>query len=773
MTPDQKIHELLQAGLAKHQVGDYVAAAKIYQSVLRIANSPDAHHLLGVVKSQLGDHSGGINSIGQAIAIAPDRSIYHSNLTEILLLTNDAAQAAASQERATALLPTDSQGWTKLAAIYEKLNQFERAELSLRKAVDLQKHSVESTLLLVNFYKRHRGFAKAETELAIACCVHPASSLLLKLRGDCQRELGRIEEALASYKRALSSELTNVGACIGVGICLQGLGRDDEAIECYRRANELHPTPQAFNNLGVCLSNRSFLKEAIQAYQAAIRLKEGYFKAYNNLGVALQDIGGHDEEAIQAFRQASLHFPDYFAAKANLVYLLLHTCSWESVVPLCEDLKRHLESANTLSKFADTDFVSPFTYLAFPTVTSVAQQRKCSEIWSHFKVKSTDARYEPRLGHRDSIRVGYLSSDFHEHPTARLIVDLLQKHDRTKFEVFGYSYGDDDSSNIRRRLINACDTFRDIRTQSFSQSADTIYADGIDILIDLKGFTKNCRTEIMAMRPAPLQVSYLGYPGTMGSSCVDYLVADEYLIPPQFRHGYSESIVFIPGCYQVNSEFATSTLLPEERSSYGLPEDAFVYCSFNSNYKITQAMFDTWMRVLSRVENSVLWILQTSSLARNNMLHRAEQLGVAAKRLVFCGNADHLNHIARQKVADLFLDTFPVNAHTGASDALRVGLPLLTLSGDTFASRVAGSLLSNLGLTDLITFSLEQYEEYAVELGNSKSASEHLHNRLSEALRKTDVFDSAAFAFKLERSFSKMWDLRSNGQPNADIAFEL
>jgi predicted O-linked N-acetylglucosamine transferase (SPINDLY family) len=366
---------------------------------------------------------------------------------------------------------------------------------------------------------------------------------------------------------------------------------------------------------------------------------------------------------------------------------------------------------------------------------------------------------------KSKISIGYLSGDFHCHATAWLIAELFEKHDRAGFVIFGYSYGPDDRSPMRRRLASAFDRFVDLKDASFMEAAERIAVDGVDILVDLKGYTRENRVQILALRPAPIQVNYLGYPGTMGAPFMDYVLVDDFVVPADQQPFFAEKLVHLPGCYQVNDSRREIAPHTPSRAECGLPEQGFVFCDFNNSYKITPEMFTVWMELLKGVPGSVLWLLEGNRFAPANLRREAEARGVAAQRLVFAPRMPLPEHLARHRLADLFLDTFPVNAHTTASDALWVGCPVLTMAGETFVSRVAGSLLRTIGLTELVTTSLDEYRVMALRLARDAELLAGLRARL-EANRKTSrLFDAGRFARGIEQAYLTMWETYASGQP--------
>lgn len=368
---------------------------------------------------------------------------------------------------------------------------------------------------------------------------------------------------------------------------------------------------------------------------------------------------------------------------------------------------------------------------------------------------------------KPKIRLGYLSCDFHEHATMLLLIEVLEAHDRERFQLIAYSYGPDDGLSLRRRLEKTCDEFIDIQSQTIAQAAETIHSHGIDILIDLKGFTSGSRTEILTYRPAPIQVNYLGFPGTLGGELCDYIITDHYITPPQSATDYSESFAYLPNSYQPHSRHSPIAATPS-RSQANLPETGFVFCCFNQSYKITPDIFDVWCQLLAHCPGSVLWLLH-DPMAEGNLRSQAMQRGVLPNRLIFANHVGQAEHLGRLPLADLVLDTLPYNAHTTASDALWAGVPIVTCSGDTFASRVAGSLLLAIDLPELITTNLADYYQLALKLATNPKALLVLKEKLAQQRLTTPLFDVINYTLDLENLYEQMWAIHLSGKRPPEI----
>src|SRR5258708_5721704 len=497
------------------------------------------------------------------------------------------------------------------------------------------------------------------------------------------------------------------------------------------------------------------------AFEQALTHKPDFPEAFYNLGNACRERGDL-KGAIVAYRNALRLRPDYADAFSQLVYHRAQACDWANSEAEQEAL---VEMARRGVR------VPPFSLLS--TSSSASDQLLCARQW--IRPVRPPPNYvfdhQPVPG-RERIRLGYLCGDFHQHATAQLMAELFEQHDRERFEVLAYSYGPDDNSAMRARLASAFDRLVDIRALSHLDAARTIHADRIDILIDLKGYTHHARPAISAYRPAPVQVSYLGYPATMGADFIDYIIVDPFVVPQDQQPFFSERLVHLPGSYQVNDRKREMAGAAGSRQDWGLPAGALVFCSFNNSYKISPAIFDIWMRLLRSVPGSVLWLLETNDLVKDNLRLEAGKRGVEAGRLIFAPIVSPAEHLGRHRHADLFLDTLPCNAHTTASDALWAGLPVLTCSGDTFAGRVAGSLLVATGLAELVTGSLEDYEGTALALARDPQRLGALRDRLENNRGASALFDLPKSTANIEAAYARMWQTWSSGQEPAAFSIE-
>ncbi len=593
--------------------------------------------------------------------------------------------------------------------------------------------------------------------------VDPGNTDLRYNLGNALYAQGDLAGAISQYRQVAELQPAFAEAVYNQAIALGQLGQPQESLDCYRRAVELRPDwGEAHHNLANLAHEMGDCSLAVTHYRRAIELRPSMAAAHCALGNLLQEQGAYDE-AIVCHRQAITLQPNYPIAVAALAHDLEQVCLWEELPALAD---RVIDAVEIADATGTTSGVSPFAFLTLVKETSPVQQLHCARQWAarQFRPAAVPA-YGPRRPDKSKITIGYLSSDYHYHATAMLIAELFERHDRGRFNVVGYSYGRPDDSALRRRIVAGLDRLVDLRQLSDADAARRIAADDVDILVDLKGYTAGARTQILAERPAPIQVNYLGYPGTMGASFIDYILVDDFIAPPDQQPAFSEKLVHLPGCYQVNDSRREISSRTPSRLECGLPDGAFVFCSFNSNYKITPDVFAVWTRLLQAIPESVLWLLEGNPTAVANLRREAASRNVPADRLIFAPRLPLDEHLARHRLADLFLDTFPVNAHTTASEALWAGCPLVTLAGQTLISRVAGSLLRALDMTELIATEIARYEQIVLELAHDRARLAKLRARLASVAPVAALFDGGKFASGIERAYETMWSRRAAGQP--------
>ena len=563
------------------------------------------------------------------------------------------------------------------------------------------------------------------------------------------RALGEWQRALESYERAIALQPAASAAILGRGRLLLELQRTEEALASFERALGIDPLDaSAWDGRGSALRTLGFAAEALASYDRALQLGARTAAAHANRAAALHDVG-RPGEAAAAFARALAVSPDHPYGRGDLLFTKLQAADWHGY----EELRTAVETGVRAGRRVAT----PFALLS--VADSPHAQLQCARAYFADRYRSAmrPGAHAPGARPAGPIALGYLSADFRDHATARLLAGTLEHHDRAAFTVIALSCGPDDRSALRGRVMRACERFVDLSRHDDGAAAGVIRSLGIDILVDLNGYAAGGRPAILAQRPAPLQVSYLGYPGTLGTDCVDYLLADARVIPAAQRDCYAEQIAYLPDCYQPNDRLRPGKTPPPQRVAEGLPVDAFVFCCFNAPYKITPPMFSLWMRLLERIAGSVLWLYQGNADVADNLRRAAARHGVAPQRLVFAAHRSPVEHQARYALADLFLDTLPVNAHTTASDALWAGLPVLTASGAGFAARVAGSLLHAAGLAELVTDSAAHYEQRALELASQPAELARIRSTLARNRLSCPLFDTARHCRNLERAYRTMW----------------
>ena len=647
-------------------------------------------------------------------------------------------------------------------SLYQQGRLTEAAALC-REMLLSQPEDVKVLTLLAIICARERKFVDAIALFDRAITLKSADPVLFYNLGCALQQMKRYEEAISSYEKAIQYKPDYVAACNNMGNVFFKLTRYEEALQCYERAIVLSPDyVQAHSNRGNVLHLLKRYEESLSSYDRALLLSPDYVDAHYNRGIALHHLKQYEKE-LECYEKVLLLKPDY----ANISGIWLHSrmriCEWSDVDRHCAQLASNIKRGNQAS--------APFTVLVLFDSPSIQQQAARIFTQTRFPANPVLSGITKRVP-RDKIRIGYYSGDFHNHATSYLMAGLFKEHDRSRFELFAFSFGPDKDDEMRRRVVAVFDHFIDVRNQSDEEVARLSRSLEIDIAIDLKGFTRDSRTGIFALRAAPIQVNYLGYPGTMGAEYIDYLIADATLIPEQSRKYYTEKIVSLPYSYQVNDVTRGIAKRVFTRKELGLPEKGFVFCCFNNNYKISPTIFDCWMRLLKRLEGSLLWLLADNPKAADNLRKEAMLRGVDAERLIFARRMPLAEHLARHRSADLFLDTLSYNAHTTASDALWGGLPVLTCMGGSFASRVAASLLNAIKLPELITTSLAEYEALAIELALNPEKLGHIRRKLERNRLTTPLFDTRRFTRHIEAAYSAMYERSMADLPPAHFSIE-
>jgi len=809
---------LFKKGLALHQQGQLAKAHMIYQQLLaKDPNHFDALHLSGLIAAQNGNPILAADLIEKALQINSSNAAAHFNRALALQELNRLEEAISSYDKAITLKPNDAEAHfnrgnalqklkrpqealgsydraialkPKFTAAYynrgiglDELNRTEEAIECYEKALLIKPDFAEANFNHGNALQKLKRLQEAITSYDRAILIRPDYAEAYSNRGNVFLELDLVKEAIASFAKAISIKPDYAEAHSNLGAGLQKIKRLEEAITCYDRAISIKPGyAEAYSNRGSALVEIKRFEEAEENYHIAISIDAEYADAYSNLGNLMQDLrrtekalASYDkaitinpkhakayynrgttllelkrfDEALLSYEAAIDLEPDY----AYLHGLHLHTkmgiCEWQdfekNVKILLLKIDHHKKSSPCLPVLALTD--------------SLASQLKNSKIWANDKHPHSSS-LGPILkpSRHEKIKIGYYSADFRNHAISHLMAEMLEMHDKNAFEIFAFNLYPSLPDETSARIFSAVTQVINLGDKSDRSAAQLSRALEIDIAIDLGGHTTYSRTGIFAHRCAPVQVNYLGFPGTLGATYYDYILADAMVIPEDQKHQYMEKVVYLPNCYQPNDSQRRISDRILSRTEVGLPDYGFVFCCFNNSYKILPETFEGWMRILHAAEGSVLWLLDHNQLATRNLKREAQNRGIDASRLVFADRVPLADHLARHRLADLFIDTFPYNAHTTASDALWAGLPVLTRVGQSFAARVAASLLNAIELPELITTTQEQYEAAAIELATNPIKFKAINNKLQRNRMATALFDTPRFTKHIESAYTEMYE---------------
>ncbi len=770
--------------IASFQAGKLTDAEQHFKKVLRLQpNHVAALNFLSVLLTSLGRYAEAESYIISALGLNSHSDATLCNYGIILKSLNRPVEALERFSQALLINPTVAETWNNRGTIHNIIKRYDDAIIDFNKAISLQPNFSAAYFNKGKSLAVLKRYDEAIAAFAKALSLKPDLAEAWLGRGNVFFELKRHDEAIAAYDRALAIKPDLEGAWLGrgnvlfyrkhydeafasydkvrslkaelidvwlgCGNALFDLKRYDQAIAAYDKALAIKPDLEgAWLGRGNVLFERKRHDEAIAAYDRALAIKPDLEGAWLGRGNVLFE-RKHYDEAFASYDKAILLKPDLFGADASRLYVKMYLCDWNNYDAECEHLISSIRNGNVITP--------PFALLALPS--SCDDQLQYSKLWikNRYPPSHKPIWQSERYNH-DRIRVAYVSADFRQHPVSSLIAGMFECHNKSRFDVTAISLGRDDNSELRQRLKSSFENFIDAKTLGDEQIANLVRSSEIDILIDLLGFTTKSRTDIFAFRPAPIQVNYLGYPGTMGANYIDYIIGDPTVIPDDCRKFYSEKIVTLPNTYQVNDRKRGISDKAITRSDVGLPSNGFVFCCFNNNYKITPRVFNSWMRILRQVEGSLLWLLEANVSAASNLEKEAVAQGVNTDRLVFAKPMPPPEHLARHRLADLFLDTLPYNAHTTASDALWAGLPVLTCLGETFAGRVAASLLNAVRLPELITTTLEAYEKMAIDLATHPEKMAAIKRKLTENRLTTPLFDTELFTTHIEAAYTMMYE---------------
>jgi len=739
---------IFKLGIAYAKANRFMEASAVFCCLWRYKNDDvRIPYNLGLIHSVQGKHQLALEAYDLALNIQPNDAEVLINKGSTCNDIKNYVLALEVLEKAIQTRPDIPEAWSNKGIALNNLNLYQESINAYNEAIKLAPSYYEAwSNKSVPLNKLKRFLEASEVcDKALSLKADYAEAWFNK--GATLHELKRYDEAITHYDKAITLKSDYAECWSNKGATLHELKRYDEAITHYDKAITLKSDyAECWSNKGVTMYELKRYDEAIAHYDKALTLKADYAEAWSNKGATLHELKRYDE-AIAHYDKALSLKPDIGWASGDLLHTKMKICDWLGLAESLENI--------TQKVVANERVVNPFVFLGLND--DALLHKKCSQIYSQDKYSlNTLLGPIPSRPKKEKIRIGYFSADYKNHPVSFLIAELFEIHDRSQFEIYAFSL-ERAADEMRGRLHKVFDHFIDAEGMSDVAIAQLARDMAIDIAVDLTGFTQFSRTGIFSYRVAPIQINYLGYPGTMGMEYIDYIIADKTLIPVESRASYSEKVIYLPNSYQVNDRKRLISDRHPTRRDLGLPENGFVFCCFNNNFKILPSTFESWIRILKAVEGSVLWLLTDNTWAVENLKKETFNQGVDASRLIFAGRMPPSEHLARHDLAGLFLDTLPYNAHTTCSDALWAGLPVLTLMGRSFASRVAASLLNAIGLPELITNTQEEYEALAIELAMNPKKLADIKLKLASNRLTTPLFDTPRFAKNLEAAYIEMY----------------
>ncbi|MEE9606020.1 MAG: tetratricopeptide repeat protein [Candidatus Scalindua sp.] len=728
-----------------------------------------AYFNLGNVYENQGKPADAVSSFKKALEIKPDYVEAYFWLGTSLKGQSKWPEAISCFQKALEINPGLAEAYNNIGSIFQDQGELNTAISYFQRALEIKPGLAVAYYNLGNVLKEQDNLTEAVSSFQKALEINPDYIEAYNNMGTTFKDQGRLDEAISCFQKALKINPNLVEVHNNLGNTFKDQGRLDEANSCFQKALEINPNyAEAYNNMGNMLMDQGNLAEAVYYYQKALKINPNLAEAYYNLGNALKD-QNQLTEALSSYQKALEINPDYAEAFSTLFHQLQQTCAWQKLEDMTDKLDYFTTKAlDSGTKTAEAPFINISRH------TDLSRNYAIAKSWSHdidraISTLKIHSSFDNRRSGKTKIIVGYLSNDFRNHAMAHLTLSLYGLHNRDEFKIFCYSYGEDDGSHIRTQIQQDCDKFVDIRNLSHADAARCIYEDQVDILVDLKGYTRDNRLEISALRPAPVQVRYLGLAGTTGADFFDYIITDRIVTPDDHAQYYSENFVYLPYCYQVNSHSQVTLNKDRKKSDFGLPEDSFVFCSFNQGYKIQPVMFNTWMNILRQVPESVLWLQRENEITERNLGREAESKGIKSTRLIFLEKLPIDQHLERLRLADVALDTQIVNGAATTSDALWVGTPVITIQGSSFASRMSSSILTAIGLPELITQTIEEYEQIAVDLGRNPERLQEIRQKIVKNRLVEPLFDTPRFARNLEKAYKEMWEIFIAGETPRQI----
>ena len=717
-------YPLFLSGVMAYRAKDYEEAEKIIRHAIELGHqNPCLYIMLGSVLFEKGKSNDAARCLKKAIEIDSDYVDAYFKLGRLYYMEGKFKESTECFKKCIQLKPEYHDAYFKLGFVFHKQGLLPDALSYYQKAIKLQPGTAQSYLSL----------------------------------GSVFQQQGHLEKAVYCYKKAIKLNPDFASAYNNMGVALQKLSRFNQAISCYKKTLIIKSDyAPAYVNMGNLYFDINMYGKAVESYDSALEINPNNASTLFNMGNTLEVIG-KETEAKKRYKRALELRPEMEKACARLLALLQHDCEWGEFEHLSNTLDRMTYNAIKRGyKPMETAFLNISRHIN-PELNFIVARLWGNTKDRHIRKEVETLSHSRRKKEKGKIKLGYLSNNYRNHPNAQLTVDLFKKHKREDFDVFCYSYGKNDGSSYRKNIEGTCDKFIDLKNHDNFEASKRIYQDEVDILIDLIGQTDGSRMGICAFRPAPIQVRYLGMAGTTGVDYFDYIITDRIVTPETDAGFYSETFVFMPHCYQVNSTRVARSHKAFTRQNVGLPEESFVFCCFNSSYKIDPIVFDVWMNILKRVSRGILWLMKGSDQVESNLILEAEKRGVSRDRLFFTDKLPIQDHLARLQLADLALDTRIVTGAATTSDALWAGIPVVTMTGGHFASRMSSSILSALELQDLVVDNLKAYEDLAVNLSMNPGALMVIRNKLKENSKIMPLFDTDRFVGNIETAYKNMY----------------
>ena len=703
----------------------------------------------------------------KSLKVAPLSSPIHNNLGIIYLKQKDYKKAILEFKLAISSDPKNAKAFNNLGNAYKYLSELDRAILNYKKSLNLNPGKVETldNLGLAYFEKDNLSESIKSFKQAINKNPNfPKARLHLSF---AFMKSGKLKEAFEQLSYYLKLTPEDTYAVNILANFYKQTGQLARALKLYNKAAFLEPnSPEALNNLAAINIYLGNHKPALKALKKALDINPKLASAYYHLGLIFEKKGRNPLIARKYYEKALKLNPQLTLIHSIIAFMLMQECNWQGFKEKVDELDKILvREAGGAKEISETPFINvircddPKMNFLVAKAKSDAVKRSVSAYYTSYVFK------KPKK--KKIIKVGYLSNDFHVHATMHLAKNLFSSHDKSHFQIYVYSYDSKDYAYVDE-IVKEVHKFRDIYKLGFRQAADLIYKDGVDILVDLKGHTRETRREICALKPAPIQISYLGFPGTTGADYCDYIITDHVVTPASSAKYFSEKLIYLPDSYQINDDKREIAKIKFTREDFNLPR-GFVFSCFNHVYKIDEKTFTSWMKILKRVPNGILWLLDDNETAKKNIWAKAKSLKVSPKRIIFSASLAHRLHLRRLDLSNLSLDTFICNGHTTTSDSLWAGVPVITLFGKHFASRVSASLLTAIGLPELITHSPKEYEDLAVRLAQNPDELLKLKLKLKSNIDTYPLFDTERFVKNLEKAYTEVWEIYLKGEKSKEI----